>query len=57
MNFKEKISIFYTDLTTTEKRICTNILKNPKIITEHSIVEAGNLCNTSKSAMLRFAKN
>ena len=56
MNFKEKISIFYTDLTTTEKRICANILKNPKIITEHSIVEAGNLCNTSKSAMLRFAK-
>lgn len=31
-------------------------MKNPKIITEHSIVEAGNLCNTSKSAMLRFAK-
>ena len=29
MNFKEKISIFYTDLTTTEKRICANILKNP----------------------------
>lgn len=56
MNFKEKISIYYTSLTPTEKRICTFILDNPKIIIEHSIIEAGDLCQTSKSAMLRFAK-
>ena len=56
MNFKEKISIYYTSLTPTEKKICTKILDNPEIIIEHSIIEAGNLCQTSKSAMLRFAK-
>ncbi len=56
MNLKEKISIHYTSLTPTEKRICTLILDNPHIIIDHSIIEAGNLCQTSKSAMLRFAK-
>lgn len=56
MNFKEKISIYYTNLTPTEKRICTLIMENPAIIIEHNIIEAGELCQTSKSAMLRFAK-
>lgn len=56
MNFKEKISIYYTSLTPTEKRICTLILDDPHIIIDHSIIDAGNLCQTSKSAMLRFAK-
>lgn len=56
MNFKEKISIYYTNLTPTEKRICTLIIEDPSIIIEHSIIEAGELCQTSKSAMLRFAK-
>lgn len=56
MDFKEKISIYYTSLTPTEKRICTMILDNPHIIIDHSIIEAGDLCQTSKSAMLRFAK-
>lgn len=56
MNFKEKISIFYTSLTPTEKKICTQILDDPHIIIDHSIVEAGDICQTSKSAMLRFAK-
>lgn len=56
MNLKEKISIYYTSLTPTEKRICTLILENPHIIIDHSIIEAGELCQTSKSAMLRFAK-
>lgn len=56
MNLKERISIYYTSLTTTEKRIYTQIMDNPNIIIDHSIIEAGNLCHTSKSAMLRFAK-
>ena len=56
MNFKEKISIHYTSLTPTEKRICTMIFDNPQIIIKNSIVEAGVLCHTSKSAILRFAK-
>lgn len=56
MNLKEKISIYYTSLTPTEKRICTLILDDPHIIIDHSIIEAGVLCQTSKSAMLRFAK-
>ena len=56
MNLKEKISIYYTNLTPTEKRICTLIMKDPSIIIEHNIIEAGELCQTSKSAMLRFAK-
>lgn len=56
MNLKERISIYYTSLTTTEKRIYTQIMDNPNIIIENSIIEAGNLCHTSKSAMLRFAK-
>lgn len=56
MNLKERISIYYTSLTTTEKRIYTQIMDNPHIIIDHSIIEAGNLCHTSKSAMLRFAK-
>lgn len=56
MNLKEKISIYYTKLTPTEKRICTLIMKDPTIIIEHNIVEAGESCQTSKSAMLRFAK-
>lgn len=56
MNLKERISIYYTSLTTTEKRIYTQIIDNPNIIIDHSIIEAGQLCHTSKSAMLRFAK-
>lgn len=56
MNLKERISIYYTSLTTTEKRIYTQIMDNPHIIIDHSIIEAGELCHTSKSAMLRFAK-
>lgn len=56
MNLKERISIYYTSLTPIEKRIYTEILEDPKIIIEHSIIEAGNLCHASKSAMLRFAK-
>ena len=56
MKFKEKISIYYTSLTPTEKKICTKILDNPEIIIKNSIIDAGNKCDTSKSAMLRFAK-
>ncbi len=56
MNLKERISIHYTSLTSTEKRIYIQIMNDPHIIINHSIIDAGNLCHTSKSAMLRFAK-
>ena len=55
MNLKEKISIYYTNLTPTEKRICTLIMKDPSIIMEYNINEAGELCQTFKSVMLRDA--
>lgn len=56
MKFQEKISIYYTSLTHTERKICTVILDDPTVVSEHSIIDAATLCGTSKSAMLRFAK-
>lgn len=56
MKLQEKISIYYTSLTNTERKICTVILDDPTVVSEHSIIEAAELCSTSKSAMLRFAK-
>ena len=56
MKLQEKISIYYTSLTNTERKICTVILDDPTVVSEHSIIDAAELCGTSKSAMLRFAK-
>ena len=56
MKLQEKISIYYTSLTNTERKICTVILDDPTVVSEHSIIDAATLCGTSKSAMLRFAK-
>lgn len=56
MKLQEKISIYYTSLTNTERKICTVILDDPTVVSEHSIIDAAELCSTSKSAMLRFAK-
>ena len=55
MKLQEKISIYYTSLTNTERKICTVILDDPTVVSEHSIIEAAELCSTSKSAMLSFA--
>ena len=43
MKFKEKISIYYTSLTPTEKKICTKILDNPEIIIKNSIILLNNI--------------
>lgn len=46
MKLQEKISIHYTSLTNTERKICTVILDDPTVVSEHSIIDAATLCGT-----------
>ena len=55
MDFKERIAIYYTQFSPSERKVCAKILENPDIVS-HNIVELGEICETSKSAILRFCK-
>ncbi|MFQ7170745.1 MAG: hypothetical protein ACLRQF_00715 [Thomasclavelia ramosa] len=47
------VAIHYTEFTPSERKICARILEDPQIV-NNSIVVLGDLCETSKSAILRF---
>lgn len=53
MDFKKTVAIHYTEFTPSERKICARILEYPQIV-NNSIVVLGDLCETSKSAILRF---
>ena len=53
MDFKKTVAIHYTEFTPSERKICARILEDPQIV-NNSIVVLGDLCETSKSAILRF---
>ncbi|AND80379.1 MurR/RpiR family transcriptional regulator [Streptococcus pantholopis] len=56
MNFKERISIQFTNLTKTDKKITNILLKHPEYLIEHSAQEAAELMETSPAALVRLAK-
>ncbi|MGT2929391.1 MurR/RpiR family transcriptional regulator [Streptococcus dentasini] len=56
MNFKERISLQFTNLTKTDKRIINILLKSPNYLIDNSVQEAAALIETSPAALVRLAK-
>lgn len=56
MNLEDRISIYYTALTKSERRVYLAILENPTVIIGHSIQEASAQYNVSIASIQRFIK-
>ena len=56
MNFKERISIQFTNLTKTDKKISNILLKHPDYLIDNSAQEAAEIIGTSPAALVRLAK-
>lgn len=54
MNLEDKISLYYTSLTKSEKKVYQAVLKNPTTIVNNSIQKAAELLNVSVASIQRF---
>lgn len=56
MNFKERISIQFTNLTKTDKKIINILLKHPEYLIQNNVQDAASIIETSPAALVRLAK-
>lgn len=56
MRFKERLSVQYTNLTKTDKKVSNHLLNHPEDLIENSVQDAAKIMNTSPAALVRFAK-
>jgi len=56
MNLEERIGIYYTSLTKSEKDVYQAVLANPQGIVDKSIQEAANIYKVSSASIQRFVK-
>ncbi|MDR2465427.1 MAG: MurR/RpiR family transcriptional regulator [Streptococcaceae bacterium] len=56
MSFRENISIHFTELTKTDKKITSALLNNPSILIDRSVQEASEEMSTSPAAIMRVVK-
>lgn len=56
MDFKERISVQFTNLTKTDKKISNYLIQNPEFLTENSVQGAAKVMNTSPAALVRLAQ-
>ena len=56
MRLQEKISIHFTELTKTDRKITGQLIEKPEILIQHSVQEAANLLEVSPAAIMRVAK-
>ncbi|APX71299.1 MurR/RpiR family transcriptional regulator [Companilactobacillus allii] len=56
MNLEERIGIYYTSLTKSEKDVYQAVLNNPEVIVDKSIQEAAISYNVSPASIQRFVK-
>lgn len=56
MNPIEKASLYYTQLTKSEKETCDKVMNSPHIILNHSILEAAKIFNVSGASISRLCK-
>ena len=54
MNLEDKISLYYTSLTKSEKKVYQAVLKHPKYIIENPIQKAAQLLRVSVASIQRF---
>lgn len=54
MDLEDRISLYYTSLTKSEKKVYQAVLKNPLDITKNSIQKAADELNVSVSSIQRF---
>ena len=52
----KKVSLYYTQLTKSEKATCDKIISEPFVIIENSILDAANYFNVSSSSISRLCK-
>lgn len=56
MSFKERVSIHYTELTKTDRKITGTLMRNPEVLINRSIQEAAKDLEVSPSAIIRVVK-
>lgn len=54
MNLEDKISLYYTSLTKSEKKVYQAVLKNPDTIVNNSIQKAAQMLKVSVASIQRF---
>lgn len=56
MELMQRISVYYSGFSKSERKTCDLILKTPSIIVENSIAEAAKIYNVSASSIVRMTK-
>lgn len=56
MDFKERLSFYYTALTPTDKKITAAVIKQPELFLTKTIQQATDEINVSPAAMIRYVK-
>lgn len=56
MSFKERVSIHYTELTKTDRKITGELMRKPEVLIDRSIQEAAKDLEVSPSAIIRVVK-
>ncbi|WP_276420408.1 MurR/RpiR family transcriptional regulator [Lactococcus garvieae] len=56
MSFKERVSIHYTELTKTDRKITGELMRKPEVLINRSIQEAAKDIEVSPSAIMRVVK-
>lgn len=56
MSFKERVSIHYTELTKTDRKITGELMRKPEVLINRSIQEAAKDLEVSPSAIIRVVK-
>ncbi len=56
MSFKERVSIHYTELTKTDRKITGELMRKPEVLINRAIQEAAKDLEVSPSAIMRVVK-
>lgn len=56
MKLDERLAIHFTNLTTTDKKICRQLMQSPEIALAHPVQEIANQLNVAPSSIVRMCK-
>ena len=56
MNPIERISVYYDQFSTAERKTCNLIIEDPQTVIDNPIAEAAKIYDVSTSSLLRVAK-
>lgn len=56
MNPLDRMSIYYAQFSSTERKTCDLVINDPQVVVDNAIADAAKIYNVSPSSLLRMAK-